>query len=102
MEQVQSSLCISRRAEEEIERVSLRINGSLEIDPLFSYLDIGLIDPPGIGCGLHMRTATTVQLRSIMLDPAVNRRMIDRQSAFQHDFFQVAITERIAEIPPYT
>jgi hypothetical protein len=36
MEQVQSSLCISRRAEEEIERVSLRIDGPIEIDLLFS------------------------------------------------------------------
>ena len=35
---------ISGWAEEEIERVALRINGSVEIDPLFFHLNRGLID----------------------------------------------------------
>jgi hypothetical protein len=28
--------------------------------------------------------------------------MIDRESPFQHDFFQIAVTERVTQIPAHT
>jgi hypothetical protein len=48
-----------------------------------------------------MRSAALLQFWSILLNPAVDRRMIDRQSPFQHDFFEISVTERIAQIPAY-
>ena len=37
-----------------------------------------------------------------MLDPAINRGMIDAQTALGHHFFEIAIAERITKIPANT
>jgi hypothetical protein len=41
-----------------------------------------------------------IQNGSIMLDPAPNGGVVDRQAAFRHHFFQVAVAERVPRIPP--
>jgi hypothetical protein len=43
-----------------------------------------------------------VQNRSIPRNPTSNRGMINAQTTFCHHLFQIAITERIPEIPPHT
>src|SRR3546814_15124745 len=35
------------------------------------------------------------------LDPAIDRRMVDRNAAFRHHFLKVAIADRIATIPAH-
>src|SRR6266487_1531346 len=88
-------LCISGRAEEEFECVSLRINGSIQINPLFLHFDVGLIDPPGVGRGLQMRSASLLQFGGIALHPMVDGGMIDVQTPLSHHLFKISITERI-------
>lgn len=95
------SFRVSCRTEKEIECVSLRIDGSVEIDSRPFHLDGGLIDPPGASGRLQIGMARPFQLRSIVLDPAVNRRMIDMQPAFPHHFFQITLAQRIAEVPTH-
>jgi hypothetical protein len=46
-----------------------------------------------------MRATTPFEFRSLVLDPAVNRALIHVQSTFPHDFFEIARTERRAQIP---
>jgi hypothetical protein len=36
------------------------------------------------------------------LDPAIDRGVIDVQTPFKHHLFQVAVAERIAQIPAHT
>ena len=62
-------------------------------------LSRGFINSPGVCCRLQMETTAPVKFRRVPLDPAVHRGMIDMQSPFQHDFFEISVTERVAYIP---
>lgn len=94
-------LRISRRAEKEIERVSLPVNCPREIGPFLVDFDGRLITTPGVCRGLQMGTATLFEFRSILLDPSVNGGMIDVQTTFQHDLLEISITVRRTQIPPH-
>ena len=58
--------------------------------------DVGFIDAIGVVRESQVRTNSFPQFRSIGLNPSVDRRMIDREAAFIHHFFEVAITEDVA------
>jgi hypothetical protein len=49
-----------------------------------------------------MGATTPFQLWSILLNPSRDRRMINVQSPLQHHLFEVAIAERIPQIPAHT
>jgi len=93
-------LCISGRAEEEFQRVRMPVSSPIKIHPFLFHFDGGLINTPRVRHGLQMRATTPFQLWSILLNPAVNRRMIHMQPSLQHDFFQITVAERIPSIPP--
>src|SRR3546814_15018006 len=40
-------------------------------------------------------------LRGVARDPAIDRRMVDRNAAFRQHFLKVAIADRIATIPAH-
>src|SRR3546814_12161464 len=42
-----------------------------------------------------------IHLRGVALDPAIDRRMVDRNAAFRQHFLKVAIADRIATIPAH-
>src|SRR5699024_9438039 len=42
-----------------------------------------------------------LHLRGVALDPAIDRRMVDRNAAFRQHFLKVAIADRIATIPAH-
>ena len=86
-------VCISCRAQEEIERVPLRINRSVEVDPLLFDFDVRLVHPPGIGGSFEMGPTAPFDFGCVALHPTVDGRMIDVQSAFEHHFFEIAIAE---------
>jgi hypothetical protein len=95
-------LCISGWAEKEIERVSLGVNCTVEIYPLLFHFDVCLINPPGVPRHLQLRAAPPFKFRRIMLNPSIDRRMIDMQSSLHHHFLKVTVAQRITEIPPHT
>jgi hypothetical protein len=88
--------------EEKIERVSLGIDGSIEIHPHFFDFDGGLIHSPGIVGSLEIWPTSLFSFWCMPLDPAVHGGMIYLQPTFQHDFFEVPIAERIPKIPSDT
>jgi hypothetical protein len=51
--------------------------------------------------GYQMRPRAFVKFRGIVLDPAIDGRVIDMQSPFLHQLFQVAIAERIPQLPAH-
>jgi hypothetical protein len=57
---------------------------------------IGFIDPVGVIRQSQVRANSFLQFRSVRLNPPVDRRMIDREAAFIHHFFEIAITEGVA------
>ncbi|GHO71411.1 hypothetical protein KSC_103030 [Ktedonobacter sp. SOSP1-52] len=43
-----------------------------------------------------------LKLRSIALHSTVNGGVIDAESSFSHEFFEVAVTEGVPQIPSHT
>ena len=84
---------IACRTEPKFQSVPFRIPRAIQIHPGSLHLHIGLIHAPGIGRGFEMRPASFVQLWGVALDPAIDRGVIDVQSAFPHHLFEVAIAE---------
>src|SRR5262249_23118561 len=71
------------------------------VEKLFATepFDIGFIDTVGVIRRSQVRAIPFLQFRSIALDPSIDCRMIDREVALLHHFFEVAITDGIAQIP---
>src|SRR5450755_1050428 len=94
-------LSIARRAQEKLQRVSLGIDRPVEVHPAFADFDVGLVHLPGVVGGSQMRSASLLQFLGIALAPAVDRRMIHVQSPLPHHLFEVAIAERIPQVPAH-
>ena len=91
-----------RRAQEKLQGVALRVDRPIQIHPGFADFDVRFVDSPGSVAGFEVRPAPFVELWGIALDPAVARGVVHLQSPFSHQFLQVAIAERVAQIPPDT
>ncbi len=72
-EKMLGCLSISRRAQPKIERLSIRIDGPIEVDPLFFDCDGGFIDTPRVIGDFEMRSTTFLDFWSVLLNPAINR-----------------------------
>jgi hypothetical protein len=83
----------------EIDRVSGRIDGAIQVQPFSRYANVSLVDPPGPIWMAPFPPQSLVQDRRITLYPTPNRDVIHRQTALHHHFFQVAVAQRVAQIP---
>jgi hypothetical protein len=77
---------IPRWAEEELDRVPLRIDGSVEIRPRFFDLNRGFIDAPGVVTGFEMRSTAFFQFWSVATFPS-DRSWYDPQATLAHPSF---------------
>jgi hypothetical protein len=50
----------------------------------------------------HLPTNPSIQNRRIALNPAPDRDVVNGQTSFRHDFLQVAIGQRVSQIPSHT
>ena len=82
--------------QEEIKRLTGRIDGSVQIHPLAPDFDVGFVNSPGIVSLLQVWAATFIDFRCIALDPAVDSGVIQGQTPFRHHFLQISIAERIS------
>jgi len=82
-----------------IDRVPDRIDGAIQVHPVSRYANIGLVDSPGSIRMTPLPPRPLVQDRRITLYPTPNRDVINRKTALHHHFFQVAIAQRVAQIP---
>jgi hypothetical protein len=72
--------------QEKIEGLAGRVYSAIEIQPLASDLDIGLVDPPRIIGLFQIWAAARIDFRCILLDPAVDGGVVQRQTPFRHHF----------------
>ncbi len=63
-EEAPGCFSIPCEAEEELDRVPLLIDGSVEIGPRFFDLDICFIHPPGVITGFEVRSRALLQFGS--------------------------------------
>src|SRR5699024_4474671 len=72
------------------------------VGPLAPHLDVGFIQAPArIKATPPEPAQPLLHLRGVALDPAIDRRMVDRNAAFRQHFLKVAIADRIATIPAH-
>src|SRR3546814_191111 len=73
-----------------------------QVGPLAPHLDVGFIQAPArIKATPPEPAQPLLHLRGVALDPAIDRRMVDRNAAFRQHFLKVAIADRIATIPAH-
>jgi hypothetical protein len=70
----------------------LRIHSPVQVHPDFFDFDGGLVHFPGVVAGVEMRSATLLQFGGLLLNPAVDRGVIDVQTPFEHHLLQIAVT----------
>jgi hypothetical protein len=84
----------------ELAGLSGRIDGAIEVGPIAGNFHIRLVDPPGSIRTAQLTANPLVQNRSVALDPPPDRDMVNGQATLGHHLFQVAIGERVSQIPP--
>ena len=98
-EEAFGGLHISFGAEHKVDRLAGRIDGAVKIFPRAFHFDIGFINAVGVVGWSQVRTNSSLQFRSVCLNPPIDRRVIDCQAALPHHFFEIAIAQTITQIP---
>src|SRR4029077_15946153 len=75
------------------------INGTIQVAPLASDLDVGLVNSPWAADRPGKTAPAFLELRGVALHPAHDRGMRHRQAALGHHLYQVAQTELEPKIP---
>src|SRR5271165_1265039 len=89
------------RGEVEVDSVPMLVDGPVEIGPLAADLHVGLVDAPaGRARPAPLPTQPFLDLGRVFLNPAVNRRMVDRDAALAHHLLEIMIAHPVAAIPP--
>lgn len=91
---------VVQRQLHEIDRVTDRIDGSIQADPIACHLHVRFIHPPRPVGQSPFPAEPLTQNRRIALHPAPNGDVIHRQTAFRRHLLQIAIAKRIPQIPP--
>jgi len=50
---------------------------------------------------MNLAADSLIQFRCVTLNPAPNRNVVDGEAAFCHHLFQIALAQRILQIPPH-
>src|SRR5699024_9228436 len=85
--------------QQEIHRIAMLIDGSVQIAPFAADLDIGLINPYRAAMGSTKLPQPFLADRCISQYPAVDHAMINLEAPLAKHLFQVRIAERVAQSP---
>lgn len=95
-------LGVACRREIEVDRVPELVDGSVQIGSFAANLHIGLVDTPARGLRPAPVPAQALfDLWRIFLNPAIDRRMINRHAPFSHHLFKIAVAHTVAAIPAH-
>ena len=84
-----------------IDRIARRIHGAVQICPGAGNLYICLIHSPGSIGTPEFATKPLIQEGRVMLDPAPDGDVVHCKSALGHHLFQIAVAQRISQVPPH-
>src|SRR3546814_3332485 len=74
------------RRQVEIDRVAPLVDCPVQVGPLAPHLDVGFIQAPArIKATPPEPAQPFLHLRGVALDPAIDRRMVDRNAAFRSE-----------------
>ena len=83
----------------ELDGLAGRIDSAIQVGPVASNLQVGLIDPPRPIRTAQLAANPLIQNRCIPLDPAPDRDMIHGEVPLRHDLLQVTIRQRESQVP---
>src|ERR1700744_3306474 len=83
--------------------MALLIHSPVEISPLTTYLNIGLIDVPARSPSWATPgpAQALLHFRGIVLYPAIQRTVIEMNATLFHHLFQIAIADAVFAIPTH-
>jgi hypothetical protein len=74
-------------------------NFNVKIIPLSLDFDIGFIHSLAVTDRIFLFSKCVLQHLCILDDPALDRRMIDIDASFDHQFFDISVTKSVPQIP---
>jgi hypothetical protein len=90
------------RREIEIDRVSMLVDGPVQIGPFSANLHISLIDPSARRSRATPLPAQPLfDLRRVILNPTVDRGMIDAHAVLAHHLLEITIADPIPAVPTH-
>jgi len=88
LEKAPRGLLVTMGGEQKVNGLAVPIDGTVKILPLAFDLDVRFVHPPTVAYrALLPFPESRFQLRSELLDPAVDVRMIDLDATLRHHFF---------------
>src|SRR6266853_6004781 len=92
---------ITLPAQIEVDRESLLVDGSIQVDPPAANLYICLIHPPGPADRPREPLPPLLKFRGVVLYPAQDRRVSQDDAPFGHHGHQIAIAELETQVPAH-
>ena len=80
---------ISSLAKPELDRITMAVNGALQVHPRAAHLDIGHIDVPLSADGALATTKALQHFGRVADSPSVDRHVIDQDAPLRHHLFKV-------------
>ena len=85
--------------QQEVDRLTEAINGTIQIGPDTLDLDGGLVHPPGPGAWPQVTPDALFEFGGIGLHPTEQSRVVDRETSIRQHGGEIAITDREVQIP---
>ena len=85
--------------QQEVDRIAVLVDGPVEVAPLTADLDVGLINPDRTAVRLAELAQPLLDQRRVGEYPAVQGAVINLDPAFQEQLLDIAVAERIAQVP---
>lgn len=88
--------------QDEIKCLAGRVKGSVQIHPLATDFDIGLVNSPRIFGLLQVWATAFIQFWCIALNSTVDSGVVQGQTSLRHHFLQISVAERVSQVPSNT
>ena len=85
--------------QQKVDRVPVLVDGPVQVAPLAADLDVGLIDLDRAAVRLAKRAQPFLDQWRIGQDPTVQGAVIDLQATLKEEFLDIAVAQRIAQVP---
>jgi hypothetical protein len=89
-------------AQQEIDGLSLFVDGTVEIDLAAFDFDVGFVNAPRQPSRASEAVPAPFEFRDIALDPTHDRSVRQREPAFGHHLDEVSKTQFVPQIPAHT
>ena len=85
----------------EVERLTPVADGTLKVHPFAPDLHVCLVDVPAAAVAVAAPLNPAIEFRRVVLDPAVDGGVIDREAALGHHLLEVALAQGVAALPAH-